>query len=64
MKLFNLYYNWKQIVSFLQLFGNSTSGIGIGKKSQFLSNLLFYYQSFERLEKSISLKVARVSDKR
>jgi hypothetical protein len=64
MKLFNLYYNWKQIVSFLQLFGNSTSGIGIGQKSQFFSNLLFYYQSFERLEKSISLKVARVSDKR
>jgi hypothetical protein len=64
MKLFNLYYNWKQTVYFLQLFGNSTSGIGIGQKSQLLSNLLFYYQSFERLEKSISLKVARVSDKR
>jgi hypothetical protein len=64
MKLFNLYYNWKQTVYFLQLFGNSTSGIGIGQKSQLFSNLLFYYQSFERLEKSISLKVARVSDKR
>ena len=64
MKLFNLYYNWKQTVSFLHLFGNTTSGIGISQKSQFFSNLLFYYQSFERLEKSISLKVARVSDKR
>ena len=64
MKLFNLYYNWKQTVYFLQLFGNTTSGIGIGLKPRFSCNLLFYYQSFERLEKSISLKVPRVSDKR
>jgi len=64
MKLFNFYYNWKRTVYFLQLFGNTTSGIRISPKPQYFSNLLFYYQSFERLEKSISLKVARVSDKR
>ena len=64
MKLFNLYYNWKQTVYFLQLFGKLSSGIGICTKPQIYSNLLFYYQSFERLEKSISLKVPRVSDKR
>jgi hypothetical protein len=52
------------MVYFLQLFGNTTSGIRISPKPQYFSNLLFYYQSFERLEKSISLKVARVSDKR
>ena len=52
------------MVYFLQLFGNLTSGIRINKKPRFCSNLLLYYQSFERLEKSISLKVPRVSDKR
>jgi len=64
MKLFNFYYNWKRTVYFLQLFGNTTSGIRISQKPHLFCNLLFYYQSFERLEKSISLKVARVSDKR